>query len=115
MPALRSAEKKRTSAKHTCTCTQVQVRRGSMKLQISNEADLRGLAFAVIRQSVRDLQDKRNPEKQLDALAWLTGNDAPLWFEVWGLPFANSYTMLITGAWKKFRERYHERRKSNDR
>ena len=59
----------------------------------------------MVKQAVRDLRDKRKPEKQVDALLWLTGSEASLWFDAWGVPLANSWTMLQTGAWKKFREK----------
>lgn len=76
-----------------------------MKVQISEHADLQGLAFNMVMQALRDLKNKRKPEKQADALLWITSADFGIWAEVWGLPFADSYLMLTSGAAKKFKYR----------
>lgn len=74
-----------------------------MRLQIDDNADLRGLAHAMVRQAVKDFRNRKKSEKSLDALLWLTGEDFGIWAEVWGMPFADPFLMLQTGGARKLR------------
>jgi hypothetical protein len=61
-------------------------------------ADFRSLARAVIAQAVRDMRNKRQPVKQVDALLWLTSDDFPLWAEFMDAPFMDPFRMLSIGG-----------------
>jgi hypothetical protein len=74
-----------------------------MKVKIDSNAQLQQLAHAMVKQALRDLKAS-NPVQAVDALLWLTGPDFGIWAEVWGVPFADSWQMLISGAERKFRE-----------
>jgi hypothetical protein len=63
-------------------------------IRISEGADLRGLATAVIFEAVRDVTGKRKPfEKRLSALLWLTGPDFEIWSD-WAGATLDPYKLL---------------------
>jgi hypothetical protein len=62
----------------------------------------RGLMAAVIAQSVADLRDP-DPVTALDAALWLTGDDFDFWAEVIGMPFADGYKLLTSGAARRMK------------
>lgn len=56
----------------------------------------RDLMAAVIVQAVRDTKDEQ-PEKAIDAVLFLTGDDAPMWFEAVGMDEVNTLKFLTSG------------------
>ena len=65
---------------------------------------VRDLAVAVVTQCVRDLKGS-DLIKSLDALVWLTGNDAPVWLDVAGLPDVNLTTFITSGRARRLQSR----------
>lgn len=59
-------------------------------------SDLRRLAANVCLKALDELR-ARDPVKVLDALAWLTSNDFPVWADAAGLPFADPWQVLTSG------------------
>ena len=68
-----------------------------MHVRIYEHADMKPLALAVVSQAIRDVQHG-DTIQALDAALWLTGEDFPTWAEVIGIPFADGYSALISGA-----------------
>jgi hypothetical protein len=62
---------------------------------IREGVDVRPLALAVISQALREVRGQ-NTLKALDAALWISGNDAPWWFEAVGIPFADGLHLLTT-------------------
>jgi hypothetical protein len=79
-------------------------------VRVSEHADMRALARAMIMQAVRDMRNPRQPMKQLDAFLFLTGEDFPLWCEVMDAPFLDAFKMLSSGG-----ARMLDRKVSNDK
>lgn len=59
--------------------------------------DLRRLAASVCLKALDELR-ARDPVTQLDALVWLTSSDFPIWADAAGLPFADPWHVLTSGA-----------------
>jgi len=59
--------------------------------------DLRRLAANVCLKALDELR-KPDPVTALDAVLWLTGEDFPIWAEAAGLPFADPFQLLASGA-----------------
>ncbi len=68
-------------------------------------ANLRALSRAVITQAVRDLKERCDPVRAVDALLWLTdpASDFSLFAEVMDAPFLNPYRLLSSGSARKLR------------
>jgi hypothetical protein len=64
---------------------------------------LRQLATVTVLQAIEDAQRARKLEKRLDALMWLTSDDALWWCEWAGLSFANVWKILTEGTARKAR------------
>lgn len=62
----------------------------------------RELMAAVLVQAARDARGKE-PEKALDAVLFLTGDDAPIWLEVIGLPDTNAIQFVTGGRARRVR------------
>jgi hypothetical protein len=60
----------------------------------------RELMAAVIVQAVKDAKSEQ-PEKALDAVLFLTGEDAPLWMEAVGLPDMDAVKFVTSGRARK--------------
>jgi hypothetical protein len=76
--------------------------------RVSEHANFRALARAVIAQAVRDMRNQHQPVKQIDALLWLTGEDFPLWAEVMEAPFMDPFKMLSSGGARELDRRVTE-------
>lgn len=57
----------------------------------------RQLMAAVLLQAVQDSHSPQ-PEKALDAVLFLTGNDVPLWCEAVGLPSLDGLQFVTSGT-----------------
>jgi len=62
--------------------------------------DLRRLAVAVCLKALDEAR-KPDPVTALDAVLFLTGPDFPIWAEAAGLPFADPWQVLTSGAANK--------------
>ena len=72
--------------------------------------DLRRLAANVCLKALDELR-RPDPVNALDAVLWLTGEDFPIWAEAAGLPFADPFQLLASGAanhWKRPKDGRHE-------
>ena len=77
------------------------------------QKDLRQLATCVVLQALEDAKHARGIERKLDAALWLTGPDISWWCEWAGMPFADPFEILTSGAARKSQTRRrngHERR-----
>lgn len=62
----------------------------------------RELMAAVLNQAVRDARCNK-PEKALDAVLFLTGEDASLWMEAIGLPDVDAMKLVTSGRARRIR------------
>lgn len=68
------------------------------------ESNLRQLAAHVVTQALRELRG-RDPLASVNAFLWLTGPDFAWWAEWAGMPLADPFRMLQTGAARKMEKR----------
>ena len=61
------------------------------------------LIRAVILQAVADAKNFAEPERQLDAVLFLTGDDIPLWLEAAGMPFVDAMQFVTGGRARQLR------------
>ena len=72
-----------------------------MSFVISRDADLKGFAVAFVGQAICELEN-RDPVTAIDAVLWLTSDDAPMWFECCDMPFVNGLELLASGHVSNF-------------
>ena len=71
-------------------------------VRIFEHADIKPLALAVVSQAIKDLREG-DIIRALDAALWFSSDDFGVWADVMGIPFADGYKLLTSGAARKMK------------
>lgn len=71
----------------------------------TDNPNFRRLAAAVIAQAVRDAKQRHDRVKQLDAVIWLTGPDAPLFLDGLGVGELDPLELVTSGKLRRIKEK----------